>query len=153
MKISEILDESRIKVGLKSKNKFDAIREMADVLKSSDSILNGEEVLSTIISREKAMTTGIGNGIAIPHGKTDYVKGMVASLGVVKNGIPFDSIDGEPVSIIFTLISPSGYSGPHIKALSHVSRLLNNDETRQKILECSTSEEVFSLLTEEEKKI
>ncbi|MCK4966670.1 PTS sugar transporter subunit IIA [bacterium] len=152
MKISEILNESRIKVNFKSKNKSDAIKEMVGVLENSDSVLNNEEVLNSVLSREKAMTTGIGNGIAIPHGKSNYVKDMVASLGIVKEGIPFDSIDGKPVNIIFTLISPSRFSGPHIKALSLVSRLLNNEKTRKKILECTTPREVFSLLKKEESK-
>ena len=153
MKISEILDENRIKVDFKSKNKIDAIKEMVGVLEDSNSVLNYDKVLNSVLSREKAMTTGIGNGIAIPHGKSNYVKNMIASLGIVKEGIPFDSIDGEPVDIIFTLVSPSGFSGPHIKALSLVSRLLNNEKTRKKILECVTPHEVFSLLKKEENKI
>lgn len=153
MKISEILDENRIKVDFKSKNKIDAIKEMVGVLEDSNSVLNYDKVLNSVLSREKAMTTGIGNGIAIPHGKSNYVKNMIASLGIVKEGIPFDSIDGEPVDIIFTLISPSGFSGTHIKALSLVSRLLNNEKTRKKILECGTPREVFSLLKKEENEI
>ncbi|NVM03342.1 MAG: PTS sugar transporter subunit IIA [Candidatus Helarchaeota archaeon] len=152
MRISDILQEERIKVNLISKSKLDVIKELVDLIGNSDSVLDHKDVLNSIIEREKAMSTGIGNGVAIPHGKCTGVKSMVGSLGIVKEGIPFDSIDGKPVNIVFTLIAPVGPSGPHIKALSIVSRILNSNDTRKRLLNCNTPKEVVSLLEHEEKK-
>ena len=153
MKISDILSENRISIDIRSRNKIDVIQEMVELLANSDSILDSKEVLECILSREKAMTTGIGNGIAIPHGKCNYVKKMIASLGIARDGIPFEAIDGKPVNIIFTLITPLGLSGPHIKALSIISKLLGNENTRKKLIECKTPKDIFSLLEKEEGKI
>ena len=152
MRISDILQEERIKVNLISKSKLDVIKELVDLIGNSDSVLDHKDVLNSIIEREKAMSTGIGNGVAIPHGKCTGVKSMVGSLGIVKEGIPFDSIDGKPVNIVFTLIAPVGPSGPHIKALSIVSRILNSNDTRKRLLNCNTPKEVVSILEHEEKK-
>jgi len=152
MRVSDILNKERIKVKLRSKNKPDVIKELVDLMGSSDSVLDNKEVLKTIIEREKASSTGIGNGVAIPHGKCAGVKNMIGSLGIVKEGIPFDSIDGKPANIVFMLVAPIGPSGPHIKALSVVSRILNSNDTRRKLLNCNTPEEVASVFENEEKK-
>jgi len=152
MKISDILKEEQIKVNLESKTKSDAIKELVDLLRNSDSVLDNKEVLKSIIERENTMSTGIGNGVAIPHGKCSGVKNLIGSLGIAKEGIAFDSMDGKPVNIVFVLIAPTGPSGPHIKALSVVSKILNSNDTRKRLLKCNTPEEVFYVLENEEKK-
>jgi len=152
MKISDLLNEDRVKVNLKGSSKTEVIQELVDLIGHSDSVLNSKEVLNSIIEREKAVSTGIGSGVAIPHGKCSYVKNLIGSFGIVKNGIPFDAIDGKPVYIIFMLVAPPGPAGPHIKALSLISRILNDDEAREKLLKCNTSKEIFSVFENEEKK-
>lgn len=153
MMISNFLKEGRIKVKLDGKNKSDIIKEMVDLLGISDSILDNKEVLKSIIERENSMSTGIGNGIAVPHGKCSSVKNLVGTLGIVKEGIPFDSIDGNPVKIIFMLVAPdTGPSGSYIKALSLISKILNNESARKKILNCNSPKDIFSILVNEEKR-
>lgn len=152
MTISDFLKEGRIKVKLNSKNKSDIIKEMVDLLGNADSMFDNKEVLKSIIERENSMSTGIGNGIAIPHGKCSSVKNLVGSIGINKEGIPFDSIDGNPVKIIFMLVAPTGPSASHIKALSLMSKILNNEDARKNILICDSPKDVFSVLVNEEKK-
>ncbi len=152
MKISDLLNEDSVKVNLKGSSKTEIIKELVDLIGHSDSVLNNKEVLNSIVEREKAVSTGIGNGVAIPHGKCSYVKNLIGSFGTLKDGIPFDAIDGKPVYIIFMLVTPPGPAYLHIKALSLVSRILNDGEAREKFLKCNTPKEVFSVFENEEKK-
>ncbi len=152
MRITDILKDDRVRVNLKVKDKSEIIKELVDLIGHSDFVSDNKDVLNSIIEREQAMSTGIGNGVAIPHGKCSSVKDLIGSLGILKEGIPFDSIDGAPVQIIFMLVAPPGPSVPHIKALSLVSRILNDVKIREKLLKCKTSQEVVSIFENEEKK-
>jgi mannitol/fructose-specific phosphotransferase system IIA component (Ntr-type) len=104
-----------------------------------------------VLDREKIMSTGIGDGIAIPHGKSDAVTGLAAALGIHKRGVDFESLDGEPAYVFFLLVSPADVSGPHIKALARISRLLKNDEFKNKLIDASTSEEILEIIETAEK--
>ena len=97
------------------------------------------------------MSTGIGDGIAIPHGKSDAVTSLAAALGIHKRGVDFESLDGEPAYVFFLLVSPADVSGPHIKALARISRLLKNDEFKNKLIDASTSEEILEIIETAEK--
>jgi fructose-specific phosphotransferase system IIA component len=150
MKISEILTEELISVGMEPKDKDDAIRMMIDIAARSGKILDKEKVCECVFEREKLVSTGVGKGFAIPHGKTDEISDVTAAFGIVKTPIDFDSIDSEPVKFIFLLIGKDSLLNTHIKLLSRISRLMNNDKFRDKLDDAKTSAEVLELFRKEE---
>mgnify|MGYP001189077712 FL=1 len=151
MKISDILSTDVIAVNLDVTDKDDAIRKVIELAAKSNKILDKEKVSKTIFEREKLVSTGVGKGFAIPHGKTDSISDVVAAFAITKEPIDFDSIDGEPVRFIFMLIGKENLLNTHIKLLSRISRLMNKDEFRERLLEAVSPEEVHSIFKEEEK--
>lgn len=151
MKISDILSTDVIAVNLDVADKDDAIRKVIELAAKSNKILDKEKVSKTIFEREKLVSTGVGKGFAIPHGKTDSISDVVAAFAITKEPIDFDSIDGEPVRFIFMLIGKENLLNTHIKLLSRISRLMNKDEFRERLLEAVSPEEVLSIFKEEEK--
>src|SRR3990167_4245917 len=152
MKISEILDKRAIKIGLTSMTKEDTLKELVGVLAKVEDIGDPKSIVKALIERENLGSTGIGQGIAIPHGKTDKVKRLVAVLGISKSGVNFDALDGEPVYIFFLLVAPKATAGPHLKALAQISRLLRDSYFCELIRKCKTEEELFQLIKNEEEK-
>ncbi len=151
MKISDILSTDVIAVNLETSDKDDAIRKVIELGAKSGRILDNEKVSKTIFEREKLVSTGVGKGFAIPHGKTDSISDVVAAFAITKEPIDFDSIDGEPVRFIFLLIGKENLLNTHIKLLSRISRLMNKDEFRDKLLEAGSPEEVLAIFKDEEK--
>jgi len=151
MKISDILSTDVIAVNLDTADKEDAIKKVIDLAAKSGKILDVEKVSKTIFEREKLVSTGVGKGFAIPHGKTDAIDDVVAAFAITKEPIDFDSIDGEPVRYIFLLIGKENLLNTHIKLLSRISRLMNKDEFRERLLDAVNPEEVLSIFKEEEK--
>jgi fructose PTS system EIIBC or EIIC component len=151
MKISDILSADVIAVNMDVADKDDAIKKIIDLSSKSGKILDLEKVTHTINEREKLVSTGVGKGFAIPHGKTDAISDVVASFVITKEPIDFDSIDGEPVRFIFLLIGKENLLNTHIKLLSRISRLMNKDEFREALLEAASSEEVLKIFRDEEK--
>ncbi|MCB0726007.1 MAG: PTS sugar transporter subunit IIA [Ignavibacteria bacterium] len=150
MKISDILNEKVISVDLECTDKDDAINKMVDLASNSGLMIDVEKVRECVIEREKLVSTGVGKGFAIPHGKTDEIKDIVAAFAVLKDPIDFDSIDLEPVRFVFLIVGKESLLNAHIKLLSRISRLMNKDEFREKLEEAKTSEEVLKIFTEEE---
>lgn len=150
MKISEILNVQGIKIGLASAKKEDVLKEMVDVLAKVIDIGEPKNIVKSLLERENLGSTGIGQGIAIPHGKTDKVEKLVAVLGISKQGVNFDALDGEPVYIFFLLVAPKDCAGPHLKALAQISRLLRDTYFCMLIRKCRTPEEVYNLIKNEE---
>jgi PTS system fructose-specific IIC component len=151
MKISDILSADVIAVNMDAADKDDAIKKIIDLSANSGKILDLEKASRTIFEREKLVSTGVGKGFAIPHGKTDAISDVVASFAITKDPIDFDSIDGEPVRFIFLLIGKENLLNTHIKLLSRISRLMNKDEFREALLEAKSSEEVLKIFRDEEK--
>ncbi|NOS84362.1 MAG: PTS sugar transporter subunit IIA [Ignavibacteria bacterium] len=151
MKISDILSTDVIAVNLDTADKEDAIKKVIDLAAKSGKILDVEKVSGTIYEREKLVSTGVGKGFAIPHGKTDSISDVVAAFAITKEPIDFDSIDGEPVRYIFLLIGKENLLNTHIKLLSRISRLMNKDEFRERLLDAASPEEVLAIFKEEEK--
>ena len=151
MTLLEILSSETTIVGLKGNSKEEIIEELVDCLDAGDAISDRDKVLQAVVEREKIMSTGIGDGIAIPHGKSDAVQRLVAALGTHRRGVDFEALDGEPAFVFFLLVSPANVSGPHIKALARISRLLKNDEFKKSLIEASTPAEVLEAIAEEEK--
>lgn len=150
MKISEILDENVIRVDFDCKDKDDSLNKMVELASKSGNMIDKEKVRECVFQREELVSTGVGKGFAIPHGKTDEVKEIVAAFAVLKTPIDFDSIDLEPVRFIFLIIGKESLLNAHIKLLSRISRLMNKDEFRDKLAEAKSSEEVLKLFKEEE---
>ncbi len=151
MKLMDILSPSSTNVGLKGETKEAIIEELVDALEVGKVITDKGKVLKAVLEREKVMSTGIGDGIAIPHGKSDAVIRLAAALGTQKRGVEFEALDGEAAYVFFLLVSPANISGPHIKALARISRLLKNDDFKKKLITASTPEEVISSIEMEEK--
>ena len=152
MKLMEILSPNSTIVDLKGETKEAIIEELVDALEVGKVITDKGKVLKAVLEREKVMSTGIGDGIAIPHGKSDAVIRLAAALGTQRRGVEFEALDGEAAFVFFLLVSPANISGPHIKALARISRLLKNDDFKKKLIASSTAEEVISAIEMEEKK-
>ena len=150
MKISEILSENIISVDMEAADKNDAINKVIDLANNSGNIVDLEKVRTCVFEREKLVSTGVGKGFAIPHGKTDAISDITASFAVLKTPIDFDSIDLEPVKFIFLLVGKENLLNAHIKLLSRISRLMNKDEFRQRIAAAKSSAEVLEIFKEEE---
>lgn len=149
MNPKRILAKDTIVMRLKSDSKDGVIEELIDTLVTAGKIKDRKAALKAVVEREKKMSTGLQNGIAIPHGKTDTLDVLVAAIGIKPEGIPFESLDGEPARIILLTVSPASRTGPHIQFLADISRVLHNDETRQKVLEAANEDEVMELLAGE----
>ena len=153
MNLLDILSLESTIVDLKGDSKEDIIAELVDSLPAGDAITDREQVLQAVLDREKIMSTGIGDGIAIPHGKSTAVTELVAAMGTQQRGVDFDALDGEPAFVFFLLVSPANVSGPHIKALARISRLLKNDVFKKKLIEASSAEEIIATIEEAERDI
>jgi PTS system fructose-specific IIC component len=150
MKISDILSTDVIEVNLDVKDKDDSLNKIIELSAKSGKILDLRKVTETIFEREKLVSTGVGKGFAIPHGKTDAISDIVAAFVITRNPIDFDSIDGEPVRFIFLLVGKETLLNTHIKLLSRISRLMNKDDFREKLLSAGTKEEVLKIFKDEE---
>lgn len=150
MKISDILTENLVVTGLAGGTKEEIIDAMIDLVAVSPRVLDREKVRTAIFDREKIMSTGVGNGFAIPHGKTDAVSDIVAAFAVTAEPIDYQSLDEKPVRLIFLLVGKDNMVGPHIKLLSRISRLMNKEEFRKRLMEGKTPAEVIDLFRQEE---
>lgn len=150
MKIGDILSDKTVSVNLDCKDKDEAINKMIDLASNSGLMTDVEKVRQCVFEREKLVSTGVGKGFAIPHGKTDEIKDIVAAFAILKEPIDFDSIDLEPVKFIFLIVGKESLLNAHIKLLSRISRLMNKDEFRDKLAEAKSPGEVLKLFRDEE---
>ncbi len=150
MKISDILTEDLVVTGLEGKSKEDIIDALIEVVAASPKVLDKEKVRKAIFEREKIMSTGVGNGFASPHGKTDAVADIVAAFAVTAEPIDYQSLDEKPVRLVFLLVGKDNLVGPHIKLLSRISRLMNKEEFRRRLLEQHTAHGILELFRQEE---
>jgi PTS system nitrogen regulatory IIA component len=152
MKIMDFLCEKAISIDLKAQDKKEAISELVDLLSRAKKIKNPSKVIEAILEREKLGSTGIGQGVAIPHGKTDSVPEQIGAIGISQKGVEFNSLDGEPVNLIFLLIGPAEVAGLHLKALARVSRLFKDRFFRQALKEAKSIEDVIKIIVQEDSK-
>jgi len=152
MKLVDIMSQDTVRIPLQNTEKNKIISEMVDILHQVHKFEDREMVFNAVMEREKIMSTGVGDGVAIPHGKADGVKDLVASFGVTKEDVDFDSIDNKPVRLIFLLVGPQGITGPHLKALSRISRLMHSEGLRQKLISATKPAEMLEALRKEEEK-
>lgn len=152
MTLIKILQPTCVKVPLEGKDKKSVITELVDLLDANGVLLDRDMALDAVLVREQTKSTGIGSGIAIPHGKCAAVKELVMAIGLTSEPLDFESVDGKPVRIIFLLVSPADQTGPHIQALAKISRLMLDEEFKQELEGASSAEEVYELLDRKESK-
>ncbi len=150
MRLTDILKPTNIKVPLVSTVKAEAIGELVNLLKDNGEVTDAKKVLDSVLDRESTRTTGIGNGLAIPHGKCPGVDHLVMAIGRPGTPIDFQAIDGRPVNLIWLLASPPDKTGPHIHALARISRLMTMDKFRQALATAKTSQEIFDIIVQQE---
>jgi mannitol/fructose-specific phosphotransferase system IIA component (Ntr-type) len=144
--LSELLSAERVKVPLGSRTKGDVLRELVELVTLGRNGVDPEAVLASVRERELVLSTGIGGGVAIPHGKISCIDQLVLAAGVSAEPIDFDALDGKPVQLFFLLVGPESASGAHVKALSRISRLLRRDPLRTDLVAATTPEEFLRLV-------
>ena len=152
MKIVEFLNEKAVSASLKAVTKEAALRELVEVLSKAEGIKNKEDLIRVLLNRESLGSTGIGQGVGIPHAKTNAVKKLVAALGISTNGVNFDALDGEPVHIFFLLVAPEDSAGPHLKGLARISRLLKDKYFRDSLKVLKDDKAILKLIRDEDAK-
>ena len=136
-----------IALDLQSTDKWSVIEELLDLLVKTGKIQDRDAALEVVVEREKKMSTAMGHGIAIPHGKTPTVDSLVSAIGIKRDGLDFDALDGEPCPLFVMTVSPTTRTGPHIQFLAEISRVLMQDTVREKILAATSEKDVLEILT------
>jgi mannitol/fructose-specific phosphotransferase system IIA component (Ntr-type) len=148
--LSELLTAERVKVPLGSRTKSGVLRELVELAVDGRGESVVEAVLSAVQEREQVLSTGIGAGVAIPHGKTPHIDQLVLAAGVARQPIEFDALDGAPVRLFFLLIGPESAAGAHVKALSRISRLLRRDRLRSELASAASAAEFLHVINRSE---
>ena len=143
MNLKKILTEKSVRIGLAGTTKNEIIEELVDIIAAGSPSLERKLLMKSVMERETQMSTGMKNGIAIPHGKTDAVCELYAAAAVSAEPIDFDSLDGEPARIFVMTISPASHTGPHLQLLAEVSRILTRDSLRSRIAAAKTPSELL----------
>lgn len=154
MKIMDFLSKKAIGADIKSTKKEDVIRELVDLLIASEEIDKKyrNKLIEQLMAREALGSTAIGQGVSIPHTKSECVNKLIASFGLSQNGVDFDSLDGEKAYIFFLLIAPIDSAGPHLKALARISRLLKDKYFRDALRECKDEKSILKVIVQEDEK-
>lgn len=154
MKITDFLCKKAITTSIKSTKKEDVIKELVDTLIDSGEVekRSRNKLIDALMARESLGSTAIGQGIAIPHAKSDCVEKLVAAFGLSKRGVDFDSLDGEPAYIFFLLVAPQDSAGPHLKALARISRLLKDKYFRDNLRSAADEKTIIKIISEEDEK-
>ncbi len=153
MKISELLNEKLVIADLKAGAKQQALEEMVACLAAARHGINAQDLYTVLIEREKLGSTGIGNGIAIPHGKLEGLDSICLVFARSTAGIEFDSLDGKPAHLIFMLVAPSNSAGVHLKALARLSRLLKEKNFRDDLIGAADAGSLYGIIVAEDEKI
>jgi fructose-specific phosphotransferase system IIA component len=146
MNLAKLLSPDRIRVPIQATDKTGVITELIDVLEQAGALTNRNAALEAVLKRESERTTGIGYGLAIPHGKSDGCKNLVVAAGKPAEPVDFQSLDGRPVTFVVLLVSPPDQTGPHIQALAKISRLMNIEEFRSAIAEADSPEALHAAI-------
>ena len=139
-------------VNLSGKNKLEVIKEMTEHLKQNNIIKDNQALFETLMEREKLGSTGIGENVAIPHGKSDELTQIITVFARSINGVDFESLDQKPVHFVCMVVAPAHSTGQHLKALARISRLFKNQGLREGILESENADAIYSLLLQEDSK-
>lgn len=149
MQIGDLISPDDIITDLQASSKQDALTKLAEVLVRKNKALDTQAILSILLEREKMGSTGIGNGVAIPHGKLKGLDHVIISFGRSISGVPFDSVDGKPAHLLFLLLAPEESAGLYLRILAKLSRLLKNPLSREKLLEAHSAQEITGIIQSE----
>jgi fructose-specific phosphotransferase system IIA component len=150
MNIIDVLDRSSVLVQLNARTKDDVLNSMIDVLKNSEKVKDLEEIRKAVFEREKIMSTGIGNGFALPHGKTKAVESTIGVFATLANPVDFKALDSKPVHLVFMLIGQEHGVGTHLRLLSRISRLMTNIGFRDRLMSATTPDQAFEIFSQQE---
>jgi nitrogen PTS system EIIA component len=150
MKITEILKKEFVLESMKATGKREALEELAGTFAKGIPHFDSEVMLQVLLDREKLGSTGIGDGIAIPHGKLAGLEEMVVAFGRSRSGIDFDAMDGKPVHLFFLLMAPENSAGQHLKALAKISRMLKDGGFRKCLLAARTHDDLVRIIAEKD---
>jgi PTS system nitrogen regulatory IIA component len=150
MKILDFLDQKAVSANLKSTDKEGVIGELVDLLVASGKVKDANGMVKILLERESLGSTGIGQGIAIPHGKSSKISQMIGAIGISKNGIDFEALDGELVYIFVLLLAPADSAGPHLKALARISRLLKDKYFRDALKNATSEDSLLDIIKRED---
>ena len=153
MTIEEVLAASCVVSRVQGVTKKDVLVELVNTLTKANLIKNEKEVVNVILEREKLGSTGIGDGVAIPHGKLKGIKNIMCVFGRSLQGVEFDAVDQRPVHIFFLLLAPENSASLHLKMLSRISKLLRDPSFRKRLMELSDSHDIYRSIVEEDRKI
>jgi nitrogen PTS system EIIA component len=152
MKIKEVLSKDCICADIKATSKDEAIQQLVEILIQNYNHISRDELTHILLEREKLGSTGIGNGVAIPHGKMASLDNIITGFGRSVEGVAFDAQDGKPVHLFFVLVAPENAASLHLKTLARLSRLLKDSSFRHRLLESKTNEEIYETIISEDEK-
>ena len=150
MKLTDILPTDCVRVPLQASGKTEAITELVDLLHDTGRVTDRDAVLRTVLDREATRSTGIGYGLAVPHGKSAACPRLAMAVGKPATPVDFDSKDGQPVNLIVLLASPPDQTGPHIQALARISRLMLMESFRQAVADATSGDELYEIIRKHE---
>jgi PTS system nitrogen regulatory IIA component len=150
MKILDLLSMDSIVPELKGRTKKQVLEELIDAVKQNKPSIDRDQLMRVLLERERLGSTGIGDGIAIPHGKLRDIDDLVLSFGRSTEGIDFESMDGKPVHLFFLLVAPETCAGIHLRALARIARLLKNGTVRKRLAKVDSREDIFSIIQQED---
>jgi len=142
------LDVACIKLELASNGRDEAIRELVGLIHAKHRLRNVEDAVQVVMEREQKMSTSLESGIAVPHGKSVSIDRLLVAVGLKQKGIDFKSADGQPSKIIILILSSASQTGPHVRCLAEIGRLLQSDTNRKKVLAAKDAETVFRIMTD-----
>lgn len=153
MKIVDLLQRSAIAADMKAVGKNEALSEMTEAILRVAGGLNRDDIIKVLQERERLGSTGIGDGVAIPHGKLKNIDRLLISFGRSRRGVDFESMDGKPAQLFFLLVAPEESVGIHLKTLARISKLLKNPDVRRRLIDAADGDEIFRIITEEDDKL
>jgi PTS system nitrogen regulatory IIA component len=152
MRLAELVRPERVVANLKASGKLEVLDELAGVLAASEPTIEEKDFYHALLERERLRSTGVGSGVAIPHGKVARLDHLVLAVGLSRTGIDFDSADGELVHIFMVLAAPVNSTGDHLKALARIARLCSDSDFRKRLMACDTGVEAHRLLVSEDER-
>ena len=153
MKLLDILPRSMVLPEIVATGKIEVINELVSFIGTQRADLDCEAIADTLLERERLGSTGIGEGVAIPHGKLKGLSELVACLGRSPSGVDFQSIDGMPTTLFITLLAPENSAGVHLQALARISRLFKNSDFRHRLMQAEGRDQLFDVLMSEDAKV
>jgi PTS system nitrogen regulatory IIA component len=150
MRLDQILKIEFINDNLQARNKDEVLAELAETITKGGLNIDTANIVAVLQQREKLGSTGIGDGVAIPHGKIGALEELIVSFGRSKAGVSFDSMDGKPVHLFFLLLAPENSAGQHLKALAKISKMLKAGNFRKKLIEAKTKSDLYEIIIEQD---